>query len=514
MTLEQRLGQLLAVGYDGLEPPPWLIDWIKLGRVGGIILFGDNLDQPRQVAELTATLQALAPVPLLFYIDQEGGIVSRLREPATVVPGAMALAATGDPARAQQAAGLLATEMRALGLHVNLAPVLDIQSNPTKRVLGIRCYGDTPETVREFGLAAIRGYQANGVLATAKHFPGLGESDLDSHHDLPAIPHPKARLHQVELLPFKAAIEAGVDLIMTSHARFPAYDPERPATLSPAILTGLLRQTLGFKGLIATDALEMNALADRYPPEERAVLALEAGVDLLMPAHGAELQQRVFWGLLEAVRAGRISEERLEASLARVMAAKARLSATAVPPLTVVGCAEHRATAQRLADESITLVKDAGLLPLRLSQSQTLGVIDFSLPRFSLVEEARQATALLAAEIGRRWPQSWVKSFSARLSDEDSPAVLAAAQEADTLLVITRNADDWAGQARCVQALLAMRKPIVIAAVRNPFDLKVWPEAGTYLCTYGDATVQLRALVRVLFGAVVARGLLPVSLDI
>lgn len=513
------VGQMLGIGFPGPEAPPEVQQMIADGLVGSVILFAHNIASPAQVAGLVAHLQSLSAVPLLFLIDQEGGIVTRLQDPATVMPGQMALGATGDPHNAHRAATILAREMRALGIHVNLAPVLDIQSNPARAVMGIRSFGETAEMVRDFGLAALSAYEQHGILACAKHFPGKGESNLDSHLYLPTIPHDRERMAHVELFPFKAAIDSGAGMVMTSHVLFPAYDAELPATLSPRVLQGLLRNELGFRGLVATDALEMKAIADHFPAGRSGVLAALAGADLLLAPHGLDRQREIHAAVLEAVRSGELARQALEQAVRRILAAKWRY-AVAVdqlygprPSLDVVGCPEHRRVARELAEASITLVRDeAHRVPIRLPADARLAVIDLALPRFSMVEEARRTAQMLHSEVQARHPQTSLTSLTPQPTAEEQAQALSAAGRADALLLFTRNADQYPEQASLVQTLLQTGKPAVIVAMRNPFDLLAFPEAPTYLAAYGDATVTIRAVARALFGEAPIRGRLPVGL--
>ena len=513
------VGQMLGIGFQGPQVPPEVRQWVASGRVGSVILFAHNIASPAQVAGLTSELQSLSPIPLLFLIDQEGGIVTRLHDPATVMPGQMALGATFDPQNAHRAATILAREMRALGIHVNLAPVLDIQTDPAKAVMGIRSFGETADMVRDFGLAALIAYEQNGILACLKHFPGKGDSNLDSHLYLPTIPHSRQRMAQVELVPFRAAIDAGAGMVMTSHVLFPAYDADLPATLSPHVLQGLLRGELSFQRLIATDALEMKAIADHFPAGRSGVLAALAGADLLLAPHGFDRQQDIYTAVLAALHSGELPRSAVEQAVRRILAAKWRYAVAADglygprPPLESVGCTEHRQAAQALADASITLVRDeAGLVPLRLPSEAQLAVIDFSLPRFSLVEEARRTARLLHSEVQARHPRASLTSVTPQPTAAERDQVLATTAEADLLLVFTRNADQFPEQASLVRELLGAGKPIVTVAMRNPFDLLAFPAAPTYLAAYGDATVTLSAVARALFGETSITGRLPVSL--
>ena len=247
----------------------------------------------------------------------------RLKEGATVLPGNMALGATDSTELAERAGGITAVELAAVGVNLNFAPVMDVNNNPRNPVIDRRSFGESPELVSRLGVPYIRGLQRNGVLATAKHFPGHGDTTVDSHFDLPTVNHDLDRIHALELQPFRAAIDADVAAIMTAHIVYPAFDPDRPATLSPTILTNLLREELGFDGLLITDDMEMKAIDDRYQSGEAAVMAIEAGADIVMVLWTPTKQNEVFDALLSAVNSGRISQARLDQSVERILKSKA-----------------------------------------------------------------------------------------------------------------------------------------------------------------------------------------------
>ena len=287
MTIEEKVGQLIMVGFEGTQANEAIETHIRKRFVGGIVLFSRNIQSPQQTAELTNELQRLAEatarqIPLFIGIDQEGGWVIRLKEGATVLPGNMALGATNSTELAERAGEITAVELAAVGVNLNFAPVMDVNNNPDNPVIGRRSFGESPELVSRLGIPYIRGLQRNGVLATAKHFPGHGDTTVDSHFELPTVSHDLERIHALELQPFRAAIDADVAAIMTAHIIYPAFDAARPATLSPTILTDLLRKELGFDGLLITDDMEMKAIDDRYRSGEAAVMAVEAGADIVM----------------------------------------------------------------------------------------------------------------------------------------------------------------------------------------------------------------------------------------
>ena len=326
MTLSQKIGQMLLFGWQTDSQAAALIDDI---HVGGVVLMGRNIQPPGQmkatIADLQNRVKAEGLPPLFVAVDQEGGRVQRLGPPHYVKRPTAREIGQSSPELARAAAREIGAELRELGFNFDFAPVLDVDSNPQNPVIGDRSYGIDPEKVAALGVAAMRGFQEDaGVLACGKHFPGHGDTDTDSHFALPRITHDLAHLKAVELVPFRAAIVAGIAAIMTSHILFPALDPTLPATLSPAILTGLLRQKLGFSGLIITDDLEMKGVAAGWGAAEAAVLAVEAGADILLCCHEWETQKAIQAALLEAVVNGRIAEGRLDESLARIAAAKAR----------------------------------------------------------------------------------------------------------------------------------------------------------------------------------------------
>ncbi|HWP35663.1 MAG TPA: beta-N-acetylhexosaminidase, partial [Thermodesulfobacteriota bacterium] len=320
---------LLLVGFPGPTPSAELLALVREG-VAGVVYFRRNVQGgPEAIARLTAALQAEAAAagrpPLLVAVDQEGGPVARLSAPFTEFPGARALGLAADERLAERVGRATAAELRAVGITVNLAPVVDVLTHPANPVMAGRTFGTDPALVARLGAALVRGLQAGGVAACAKHFPGHGDTDEDSHRTLPVVPHPLERLERVELPPFAAAVAAGVAMVMTAHVLYPALDPDRPATLSARVVEGLLRRRLGFDGVVVSDDLEMAAVAGRFGWEEAVVAAVEAGCDLLLICHDAERQQRAIAALGRAVAIGRLAPARVEASLARLARLRQRL---------------------------------------------------------------------------------------------------------------------------------------------------------------------------------------------
>lgn len=325
----RRVGQRFMIGFDGQEASPDARRLIRDFQVGGVVLFARNVDRPEQVAELVRELQGIARdaghgLPLLVAVDQEGGRVARLREPWTLWPPLRALGQAGSEEHARRMGAALAEELKACGIRYDFAPVVDVDTNPRNPVIGDRSFGDDPERVGRLGAAMIRGLQEGGVAACAKHFPGHGDTDVDSHLDLPAVDHSPARLQDVELRPFRLAIAAGVASIMTAHVLVRELDERLPATLSPRILGELLRGEMRYDGVIVSDDLEMKAVAKHWQPGAAAVLAAQAGCDLLPLCAGHDAQVEAIEGLLRALEAEQVGYAEMDDACARVRRLKER----------------------------------------------------------------------------------------------------------------------------------------------------------------------------------------------
>ncbi|HEY3366849.1 MAG TPA: beta-N-acetylhexosaminidase [Symbiobacteriaceae bacterium] len=515
MDLTTHAGKLVMAGFQGTTVPAEFARQVREDGLSGIILFSRNLANPAQIRQLTTDLQALSDdgLPLLISTDQEGGIVARLTGIAgTAFPGNMALGATRSADLTHAAALATGRELLALGVNFNLAPVLDVNNNPQNPVIGVRSYGEDPRLVAELGAAAIRGYQDAGILACGKHFPGHGDTAVDSHLALPTVAHDTPRLDAMELVPFQAAVAAGAGAIMTAHVVFPAYEPEpnRPATLSQPVLTGLLRERLGFDGLIITDCMEMKAIADGFGTVSAVVEAVKAGADLVLVSHTAGVQTAAVAALRAAIASGEIPAARVAEALARIQAARERAARVAQPPLTMVGAPEHAALAARIAGAAVTVVRDSNhLLPLA---PEGLGVVVCRSATMTLAEEANAAQPALADAIRTLLPGAPMLV----VDREPSAAQIAAARElaarSRAMVVGTFSADRWRAQADLVAAVLAANSRTAVVAQRSPYDLRVLPGAGTYLVTYEDRAGVSEAAVRILLGQQPATGRLPVTI--
>jgi beta-N-acetylhexosaminidase len=353
--LRRWSGQLLCVGFEGTVASGELRGRIARSEVGSVVLFRPNVVTPAQVAQMVTELRAAAPpgLPLPVVVDQEGGLVQRLRAPMTEWPSMLAVGDAADPARSYQVGQALGEELALLGIGWTFAPVLDVHTNPANPVIGSRAFGRDPTAVATHALAFWRGLRAAGVLGCGKHFPGHGDTALDSHHELPVVDHPADRLRAVELAPFVAAVQAGAEALMTAHVMYPALDPVDPSTLSVAIATGLLRTELGFTGLLVSDDLGMKAVADRFPIEEIVVRGLRAGVDHFIIRGPVERQVAAFEALVRAGEGSSALRARLQESAARVATFKSALRVGNPAPAdrlsTIFPWSEHRALAASFA---------------------------------------------------------------------------------------------------------------------------------------------------------------------
>jgi beta-N-acetylhexosaminidase len=358
-ALRRQIGQLLIAGFNGEQLPVELKSIANEFGLGGVILFARNVAEAEQVAELSGEAVRLVPeLPLWVSVDQEGGRVARLKAPFTEWPPMATLGRSGDPALAERFARALGAELRAVGVSLDYAPVLDIHTNPKNPVIGDRALADEAELVSTLGSVIIRALQGEGVAACGKHFPGHGDTSTDSHLELPLVEHPPDRLRAIEFAPFRAAIAAGVATIMTAHVFVPSLDDTLPATLSRRVVSDMLRHELGFEGVIISDDLEMKAVASTYAVPAAAVMAIDAGCDALLICSGDHAaQSAALEALVHAIEDGRLSATRVEDALKRHVRAKERFLAAPVPSRglrgralrQVLGRDEHQAIAHEMA---------------------------------------------------------------------------------------------------------------------------------------------------------------------
>ncbi len=514
-----QAGYQLLVAFAGTEAPPGLYQWLATRPLGGITLFRyRNVENPCQVRQLTAALQRAARVagqpPLLICADQEGGQLNALGPAMTPFPGNMALGAVGDADLAFRVGLALGRECAALGVNVNYAPSCDVNSNPQNPVIGARSFGENPALVGELAAAMAQGIQAAGVVSAAKHFPGHGDTVSDSHHGIPVVAHDEKRLWEVELRPFRAVIESGAKMVMTSHVGLPALHDGRvlPATLSPTVLQGLLRQKLAFQGVIVSDAMDMAAITQGAGLADDVRRAVQAGVDILLMTDDPTTQETAYHALLNGLEAGAISQAATFESVQRILALKQWIAAQTQPDLTVIGCEEHRRLAQEVANRSVTLVRDAaGLLPLRVPVDGRIAVI---LPTFQNLTPA-DTSASEKMTLGRALRQyhPYVDEYVIPQQPDESyiSAFRERAAQYDLVIVGTIEASRQPAQAELVNVLLDAGAPLITVALRTPYDLAAYPRARTHICTYSIQEPAMRALAAALWGEISFQGKLPVE---
>jgi beta-N-acetylhexosaminidase len=512
------------LAFDGVELPGPIEDRLVRAPAAGVTLFRSrNVADPAQVRRLTASIQLAAArgraspdaAPVLIAADQEGGQLIALGDATTPFAGNMALGAVGDPELAEQVGRAIGLELRALGVNVAYGPVCDVASRPDNPGIGIRSFGEDPGAVAALGAAVVRGLRSAGVAATAKHFPGMGEAVLDPHRGLPVIDRGPTELDAIELVPFRAAIGAGADLVMSAHVALPRLtgDPSLPATLSDAVLRDLLRGELGFEGLVISDALDMRALPQGPEQAVAVIAALRAGIDLLLLAPDEDARLRIEAALVDAASRGLIEPAAVAASTRRLEALRTRLAGFAQPDLQLVGGVDHARLAAELAERSVTLVRDeAGLLPLRLDPGARLLAVMPAPRDLTPADTSSMVSAGLAAALRSRHDQVDEIVTGHPPSEADIASVRGRAVSADAVIVGTIAASFDRAQVGLVEAVLDTGVPTVTVALRTPYDLAAYPAARTHACTYGILAPSLVALAAALFGAVPFAGRLPVSI--
>ncbi|MEV4733620.1 glycoside hydrolase family 3 protein [Saccharopolyspora sp. NPDC049426] len=527
MTLEEKVGQLFvtyAYGRTADTPDPvnreeFGVDTpaqvVQKYHLGGIIHFtwSNSLYDPKQIAELSNGLQTAATssgaqVPLLISTDQEQGQVTRITEPVTQLPGNMALGAGRSPQDAERAAAITGQELRAMGLNMNFAPSGDVNVNPANPVIGVRSFSSDPALAAQFTAAQVRGYEdaqaaGEGVSASVKHFPGHGDTNTDSHTALPVIEHDRQQWEQLDAPPFKEAIAANADSVMSGHIVVPKLDDSgQPATLAPKVLTGMLRQELGYQGVVFTDSLQMEGVRQQHPDSEIPVLALQAGADvMLMPQN----LQVAIDGVIAAVRDGRLTEQRIDESVSRVLKLKEGRGVLANPFVdvsevdSVVGNQQHLADAQRITDRSTTLLRNDAALPLK------------SPGKVFVTGASERGAKALSDSVRARGPQSSALATGTKPTQEQIGQAVEQAKAHDVAVVLTSAAwnPDNAGQLDLVRALQATGKPVVAVAVRDPYDA-AHVDVPAWIASYSDKPVAMESVAKVLFGEATPAGKLPV----
>ncbi|MET3698298.1 beta-N-acetylhexosaminidase [Bacillus oleivorans] len=524
--IQKKVGQLMVFGFKGKTASPEIKKLIREHHVGGVILFGRNIGTPEEVLKLTTELQREAKNaghshPLLICIDQENGVVRRLGEGTTIFPGAMLLGATDHPENAYAIGALTGRELKALGINWNLAPVLDVNNNPDNPVIGVRSFGESPEKVSLFGQQAMKGMQDAGVITTLKHFPGHGDTNVDSHLDLPVISHSMERLEKVELKPFADCINHGADTVMSAHVYFPAIESAEnvPATLSKKVIKGLLREKLGFNGVVTTDCMEMNAISETIGTARGGVEAIKAGVDLIMVSHLHTRHFETLKEILEAIKSGEITEATVDEAYGRVMKLKEKylswdpINLDKIEVSPEVGSLHHELEALEVFRQGVTVVKNEGnILPLPLNEEHRVLVVFPENNTRLQVEDKKYLNLALGDAIRDIQPAAQVIRLSNPPTDEEIQNAVLTAKDFDTVVVgtLTVQADDQ--QVSLVKALEKEGNRVVVIATRSPYDLAYFPTIPAYICTYEFTYPALKTAAAAIFGQTNVKGKLPVTL--
>ena len=531
LTIEEKVGQMVIADFRqaGSEAitavTPDIERQMRKYHIGGVILFQENVSGMEPTVKLAEQFQSLSQkLGLFISIDQEGGTVTRIKS-GTNLPGNMALGATGSAELAEKAGAVTGKELLALGFNMNFAPSLDVNGNPDNPVIGVRSFGGTPELVADMGNGYVNGLQSTGVISVAKHFPGHGDTIADSHAGLPVVEHSAEHLYETEIFPFEEAMKEGVDAIMMSHVAYPVLDPSvivsgksgqkipLPASLSKTITTTITREEMGYQGVIITDALGMGAIDQHFEPAEAAVKAIQAGADIILMPKNLE---QVMPAVLSAVKNGEITQEQVDQSARRIISLKlkrgilkeenpAPLEGRMVAANQTVGSEDHKELEKRVAEQSVTLVKNKKVLPLtRLKEDKKIVVIGHK-----HIDELTDALKEYHADIELvELGENYELTTSAQALIEEADYIIAGTYSSD---VDMRSPDH--PQIKMMKQLMGVAKsPVIAVAIQNPYDLMAYSEVDAYLAQYGYQPASFRAVASIIFGESEPAGKLPVSI--
>ncbi len=523
MSLEEKVGQMFVFTYyprfyNEDNPTFQRIErLVKDYHIGAISIYKGN---PYAVARYIQRLQEQATIPLMVMADMEWGVTMRVEEGTDFLPN-MGLGATRSTEYAYQMGKIIGKEARAIGIHVNFAPVVDVNNNPDNIIINTRSFGEDPQFVARMGAAFIKGQQEEGVFATAKHFPGHGDTNVDSHLGLPVITVPAERLETVELPPFKAAVDAGVKMVMVAHITYSAYPQMqgRPATLDPYFITDVLRNQWGFKGLVITDAMGMGGIVNNYWSGEAAVLAIQAGADFILDPPNFE---PTFQFVLDAVRDGRIPESRIDQSVRRILRAKYELGLWKRPQTDlkqlerVMARRQHLQKAETIANAAMTLLKDSlNVFPFHAQELDTVMVVTVTDRDWGY-----RYRDLLAREVKRRVPFVETVLIQPGVCNQTIQDAIARADSVDAVIMgIFVTWGSYKGSVTLpdttvtlLKELLQVQKPMAVVSFGSPYLIRQLPQVPSYLCAYATSPLAVRAAVRGIFGEIPLTGKIPVSI--
>lgn len=519
MTLEEKIGQLVIVGFPAEEIDDNLVKVIKKYKAGNIILFARNIKDIKQLYHMNKKLYQMiieeTGIMPLISMDQEGGMVTRIMKEATFFPGNMTLA-TSRPEKAYEVGRMMGEELRALGVNMNLAPSLDVNNNPANPVIGVRSYSDNPNVVGEYGLNYVKGLQDAGLIATCKHFPGHGDTNCDSHKALPTISHNKERLNKIELVPFKKVLNE-TKAIMSAHIFFEAYESDHvPGTLSKKVITGLLREELGYNGLIVSDCMEMKAIDDTFTTEKGALMGLLAGLDQVMVSFHYDKQIGAFEEIKKAVEEGVLTMEMIDEKLERIMKLKEEsyefvekyfYNTSFEDVEQVVRNKENKKYVEQIVDESLTLVKGENIY----LNKKTL--IIATEPFATTIAEDELNVNSIGTCLIQKGVNADVEMINARINNSEIERLVNKAYSYEQVLVCTYNAYQYNEQVELVNRLYDKVEKLYVLSTRCPYDILKFRQVKNYLCVYEYTPNSVRSIVKYLTGEIKPIGKCPVKIE-
>ncbi|MEX0779567.1 MAG: glycoside hydrolase family 3 N-terminal domain-containing protein [Balneolales bacterium] len=536
LTLEEKVAQLMSPRVNSYylsedsDDYKKMVHYVEDLKVGGLTFFQGEI---YNLASYTNDMQQRSDLPILISSDFERGVSMRINR-ATIFPVNMALGAARDTSLSNRVGEAIAREGRSLGVHQNFAPVLDVNNNSGNPVINVRSFGENPELVSEMGEAYMRGLHEGGMISTGKHFPGHGDTDADSHLNLPVIPYGMERLNEIELVPFRHAIDHGLMAMMTAHITLPELTEEKslPATLSRNLMTDLLREDMKFSGLIVTDAMDMHGITNNYPLGESAVLAIKAGVDMILlpPDPGQAID-----AVVAAVNHGNISEERIDQSVIRVLSAKkwAGLDENRFIDINLIRAAvanaEHQELAREVARQSITLVRNEdNVLPLNSGDRKKVVIVNITDREDQMLMTTRASFGQPSQPTGDYFVQLFrnnygpveVVKLDPRSNEEEIEKLLNKARRADIIVgasyILSRSGAGSIGipdeNVTALQAIAAMDKPFILTSFGDPYFISTIPGLKAYLAAYSDSEPVIESAIETIFGKNNPKGLLPVTI--
>jgi len=515
LTIEEKIGQLFMFGIQGLEITDETIELIRTYKVGNVILFSRNIESSKQLYQLNQSLQKLAyehiGIPMFISIDQEGGMVTRIKNDQLYFPGAMTLSAYDDVDATYQAGYDMGQLLHTLGMNMNLAPVLDVNHNPNNPVIGIRSYGDDPKQVSKHGLAFMKGLEKH-LLATGKHFPGHGNTHVDSHLGLPTVDATLEELNQLDLIPFKKAIDENISALMTAHIHFPKIEEHGlPATLSKRILTDLLRNEMGFKGLIVTDGMQMDAISKIYGTVKGCELSILAGADMSLICHSNQLQIETINHFKKLYQQGILTDEILNERVTRILDYKAkRISQvdleksfeSAYQSINIERIKKHNYS---IVEKAATLVKGKPFKPY--GPTLFIGVI----PTMTSIADDEQEALDISQLIDKHTTNIDTILVPVKPKYQDFKSVLAKAKKYEQIVITTYNGNVYHEQIDLIDQLAAYNKDLYVVAMRNPYDLHFTSHINNYVCLYEYTPFSMQVLIKYLQGKLTLEGKVPIK---